>query len=276
MLEQQPKFGSVSYQAGHVIIRQGDIPDKFYIITNGQVEVIRHDEAGNEEVIDHLGLGEYFGEVGLVKWIRRIATIRAVTDVELIAMDYQAFAGWVGRSDMLQQEIDEIVNQRLQVEDNPQPVEREPAPTTTAEAGTEAGKTAVPLQKTITGDPGGARFYAVGTEIIRQGDPADTFYIILEGLVEVVKTLPDGREIHIARLAAGSYFGEIGIMENQQRMASVRALSDVRLVAFDRETFNGWLADSPSSKIELQETSTQRQLDTGQLRRLVPPLSESE
>jgi CRP-like cAMP-binding protein len=274
MLEQQPKFGPVNYEAGHVIIRQGDIPDKFYIITSGEVEVIRHNDEGQEEVIDHLGLGEYFGEVGLVKWIRRIATIRATTDVELIAMDYDAFASWVGRSEMLQQEIDEIVNQRLQVEDNPQPVKSLPAPGTERKAVAEQ-KTTVSPKKSITGEPGGTHFYPAGTEIIHQGDLADTFYIILDGSVEVFKTLPDGQEFHIARLAAGSYFGEIGIMENRRRMASVRALSDVRVVAFDRETFNSWLADSPSSKIELQETSSQRQLDTGQLRRLVaPPDSE--
>jgi CRP-like cAMP-binding protein len=277
MLEQQPKFGPVAYEAGHVIIRQGDIPDKFYIITNGQVEVIRQDDEGREEVIDQLGLGEYFGEIGLVKWIKRIATIRAITDVELIAMDYDAFTSWVGRSETLQEEIDEIINRRMQVEDNPQPVLSQPAPGTESE---EEEKTAVTIpnttSKTTVGEPGGTRFYPVGTEIIRQGDMADTFYIILDGLVEVFKVLPDGREVHIARLTTGSYFGEIGLMENRQRMASVRALSDVRVVAFDRETFNSWLADSPSSKIELEETSSQRKMDTGRLRRLVTPPEDNE
>jgi hypothetical protein len=47
MYEQKPKFGPVAYKAGEVIIRQGDIPDKFYIITSGQVEVLRRDDEGN-------------------------------------------------------------------------------------------------------------------------------------------------------------------------------------------------------------------------------------
>jgi CRP-like cAMP-binding protein len=279
MYEQKPKFGPVSFKAGEVIMRQGDIPDQFYIITSGQVEVIRHDD-GQMAVINHLGVGEYFGEVGLVKWIRRIATIRALTDVELLAMDYQTFFNWLNRSPVLRQEIEDIVHQRLQFEDKPQALpkgEQPAAPPETADPITpKRQQTAEKPQTITTGDPGGARFYPVGSEIIRQGDEADQFFIILEGLVEVYKTLPDGRKVHIARLRDGNYFGEIGIMENRKRMASVRALSDVRVVVFDRDTFSSWLADSPSSKSEIEETLAQRQIDAGQLQRRLQSLSDSD
>jgi CRP-like cAMP-binding protein len=279
MYEQKPKFGPVSFKAGEVIMRQGDIPDKFYIITSGQVEVIRHDD-GQTAVINHLGVGEYFGEVGLVKWIRRIATIRALTDVELLAMDYQTFFNWLNRSPVLRQEIEDIVHQRMQFEDKPQSLpkgERPAAPRETADPVTpKREETAEKPQTITTGDPGGARFYPVGSEIIRQGDEADQFFIILEGLVEVYKTLPDGRKVHIARLRDGNYFGEIGIMENRKRMASVRALSDVRVVVFDRDTFSSWLADSPSSKSEIEETLAQRQMDAGRLQRRLQSLSDSD
>jgi cAMP-dependent protein kinase regulator len=279
MYEQKPKFGPVSFKAGEVIMRQGDIPDKFYIITSGQVEVIRHDD-GQPTVINHLGVGEYFGEVGLVKWIRRIATIRALTDVELLAMDYQTFFNWLNRSPVLRQEIEDIVYQRMQFEDKPQPLPEGEQPAASPETADpitpKRQETAEKPQTITTGDPGGARFYPVGSEIIRQGDEADQFFIILEGLVEVYKTLPDGRKVHIARLRDGNYFGEIGIMENRKRMASVRALSDVRVVVFDRETFSSWLADSPSSKSEIEETLAQRQIDVGRLQRRLQSLPDSD
>jgi CRP-like cAMP-binding protein len=270
MYEQKPKFGPVAYKAGEVIIRQGDIPDKFYIITSGQVEVLRRDDEGQSAVINHLGVGEYFGEVGLLKWIRRIATIRASTDVELIAMDYETFFNWLNRSKALRQEIDEIVRRRLVVEDNPQPAPEEAMPeleTAVAaqpEPVTPGRRSTEPI---TTGEPGGSGFYPAGSDIIRQGEESNRFFIILEGLVEVYKTLPDGRKVHIARLRDGNYFGEIGLMEDRPRMASVRALSDVRVVVFDRETFTSWLADSPSSKSEIEETSAQRRIDTGILQR---------
>jgi CRP-like cAMP-binding protein len=279
MYEQKPKFGPVNFKAGEVIMRQGDIPDKFYIITSGQVEVIRHDD-GQTAVINHLGVGEYFGEVGLVKWIRRIATIRALTDVELLAMDYQTFFSWLNRSPVLRQEIEDIVHQRMQVEDNPQPLPEGEQPAASPEMPDpimpKREETAEKPQTITTGDPGGARFYRVGSEIIRQGDEANQFFIILEGLVEVYKTLPDGRKVHIARLRDGNYFGEIGIMENRKRMASVRALSDVRVVVFDRDTFSSWLADSPSSKSEIEETLVQRQIDAGRLQRRLQSLPDND
>jgi len=109
--------------------------------------------------------------------------------------------------------------------------------------------------------------YKAGEVIIRQGEQSNHFFIIPEGLAEVYKTLPDGRRVHIARLPDGNYFGEIGLMEDRPRMAGVPALSDVRVVVFDRETFTSWLADSPSSKSELEETSAQRRIDTGMLQR---------
>jgi CRP-like cAMP-binding protein len=171
----------------------------------------------------------------------------------------------------------------MQVEDNPQPAPEAALPKVKARpvppfksAAEKYAKPADNAQTITTGEPGGTRFYAVGSEIIHQGDEANRFFIILEGLVEVFKTLPDGRNVHIARLSDGNYFGEIGIMENRQRMASVRALSDVRVVVFDRETFSSWLADSPSSKSELEETLAQRQLDTGRLQRRVQDMSDRD
>lgn len=283
MYEQKPKFGPVSYASGEIIIRQGDIPDQFYIITSGQVEVLRHDD-GETAVINHLGVGEYFGEVGLVKWIRRIATIRALTDVELIAMDYETFFSWLNRSNILRQEIEDIVRDRLRDEENPQPVSEATPPSSETNMAIpsdadeeEQSKAVKRTEETITtGEPGGTRFYPVGSTIVRQGEESNRFFIILEGLVEVYKTLPSGRRVHIARLHDGNYFGEIGIMEDRPRMANVRALSDVRVVVFDRETFVSWLADSPSSKNELEETLVQRQLNVGKLQRKIKRLVDNE
>lgn len=271
MYAEKPTFGPVSYAAGEIIIQQGDIPDQFYIITGGRVEVLRQEEAGQLTPVAQLGVGDYFGEVGLVKWIRRIATIRALTDVELIAMDYEAFFNWLDRSALLRQEVEDIIEKRLQIEDNPQPAPEDALPTMPPVTAVDPEPVTHPGTDSSsairTGAPGGEVFYPAGAEIIRQGDASDRFFIILEGLVEVFKTLPDGRRVHITRLAEGKYFGEIGLTQDRPRMASVRALSDVRLVVFDQETFSGWLADSPSSKNEIEETSARRRLNTGQLQK---------
>lgn len=71
-----------------------------------------------------------------------------------------------------------------------------------------------------------------GTEIVRQGDQGDRFYMVVEGEVDV---LEDGKSI--STLEAGGYFGEIALLRDVPRTASVTARTSVVLYALDREDF---------------------------------------
>ena len=71
-----------------------------------------------------------------------------------------------------------------------------------------------------------------GEEIIRAGDPGDRFYVVDSGEVEV---LLDGRPPR--REGEGSYFGEIALLRDVPRTATVRAATDVALFALDRDDF---------------------------------------
>lgn len=64
-----------------------------------------------------------------------------------------------------------------------------------------------------------------GETIITEGAPADAFFIIASGSVEVFKQMDEG-EVRVARLERGQYFGEIGLLQNTTRTATVRVASD--------------------------------------------------
>ncbi len=76
----------VAMTAGSVIIREGDVGDRFWVVDAGEVEV---DQGGTP--IARLGPGESFGELALIRDIPRTASVVALTDVDLFALDREAF-----------------------------------------------------------------------------------------------------------------------------------------------------------------------------------------
>lgn len=70
---------------------------------------------------------------------------------------------------------------------------------------------------------------AAGTKIIKEGEPADSFYIVKEGEVEVTKTTKWGQEARITNLKCGAGFGEMALLTCSTRNSSVLAKTDVEL-----------------------------------------------
>ncbi len=88
--------------------------------------------------------------------------------------------------------------------------------------------------------------YPAGSIIFRQGEPADKFYIIVKGQVDVVLAHASGTEVVTAQLGKGQHFGEAGLLENATRSATVRVSSDdeVSLMAIDQASFNKLVSQS--------------------------------
>jgi MFS family permease len=78
--------------AGALIITQGDEADRFYVIADGTVEVTQVSAADEApRVLRRMGTGEFFGEIGLLSGVPRTATVTAVTDVQLVALERAPF-----------------------------------------------------------------------------------------------------------------------------------------------------------------------------------------
>jgi CRP/FNR family transcriptional regulator, cyclic AMP receptor protein len=68
-----------------------------------------------------------------------------------------------------------------------------------------------------------------GQTVFEEGDPSHTMYVILDGEVEIVKHTAAG-PLRVARLGAGEWFGEVGLIGVSRRVATARALQAARLV----------------------------------------------
>ncbi|HUP01122.1 MAG TPA: redoxin domain-containing protein [Gemmatimonadota bacterium] len=112
LAEASNRLETVKYKAGDVVIRQGDEPDRFYIIVGGEVHVVRHTAGGGFIRLAELGPGEIFGEIGILTEMRRTADVMASSEVELLAMDWQDFKGLLDSSDPTARDFMRIVEQR--------------------------------------------------------------------------------------------------------------------------------------------------------------------
>jgi CRP-like cAMP-binding protein len=104
------------------------------------------------------------------------------------------------------------------------------------------------------------RVWESGSVIVRQGDPGRDFFVVVEGEVQVELEDPQGeREPEvIARLGAGQFFGELALLTDQPRNASVVAASRCRVLSLSQGTFDAFLAESPTAQQRLQEVSRSR------------------
>lgn len=69
-----------------------------------------------------------------------------------------------------------------------------------------------------------------GTYIFREGDDANSMFVVLQGDMEVLKKSKSGPEARVAVLGPGDWFGEMGVIDVQPRSASVRTVSPARFV----------------------------------------------
>ncbi len=105
-----------------------------------------------------------------------------------------------------------------------------------------------------------------GEELFAEGSPGDRAFVIKEGQLEIVKT-SDGREVLLAVRDIGEVIGEMALVEDVPRTASVRAHTDVTLIAIHKEQFDQLLDHSPTAARAMLGTIVSRLRSTGSLLR---------
>jgi ABC exporter DevA family ATP-binding subunit len=97
--------------------------------------------------------------------------------------------------------------------------------------------------------------YRPGEIIIQQGDIASKFCIISEGKADVIKELADGETIFLKQLGVNDYFGEVGVLHEVLRTATVRANQDseVHVLEIDRGAFQSMIARSTTTRAVLKQ-----------------------
>ena len=93
-----------------------------------------------------------------------------------------------------------------------------------------------------------------GERLIRKGAPGDSMYFIVSGEVEV-DTETDAPKV---RLGAGDFFGEIALITDRERTATITALTACKLLVLHKEAFESFMAAHPDLKQAVRDAATQR------------------
>ena len=104
------------YESGATILRQDDLSDKFYIVSQGTVEIALKRPGQSDVVVARYGPGQYFGEVEMVRGGKTLATVRAAREnipVEVLALDRESFIALMNESEETKKVINQVVQTRF-------------------------------------------------------------------------------------------------------------------------------------------------------------------
>ncbi|KAH8697081.1 camp-dependent protein kinase regulatory subunit PkaR [Talaromyces proteolyticus] len=201
------------------VITQGDAGDYFYIVEEGTFGVFINptgaaqsgpDGIGNQ--VGTIGPGGSFGELALMYNAPRAATIVSLESKSTLwALDRITFRRILMDSAFQRRRMYEAFLEEVPLLASLKPYER--------------SKIADALD-TIK--------YPTGETIIREGDPGDSFYLLESGEAEAFKS---GTDHAVKAYSRGDYFGELALLDDKPRAASVTAKTDVKVARLGRDGF---------------------------------------
>lgn len=207
-----------------VIIREGDEPDNFYIIESGRCKVFK--KKGDKDIqVATISAGQYFGELALISGNARAASVIADGEKTICwAIDQTTYLGL-----LKEQHGQKRLKYRALLRNVP------------------FLKVLQDYEILLVADALQPVFPKEGDVVVKQGDNGDEFFIILDGECIVRKRFDDGEEKEVTRLKTGGYFGELALIQNTPRAATVIAGKYCKLAKLDRKSFGRLLG--PCSQI---------------------------
>lgn len=219
-------------QSGDVIFQKNDYTNSFISIVQGEVNI----ETDDGRLI-RLEQGQFFGEMSLLSGRRRSATVRASSDCVLLESPRRDVIRLMNTYEQVRRVIDQyfIIRTLRANLARDAPIEEVTAVAATAEL----------------------RKFSAGDELFREGDAADGLHLIRSGSVSVSRSI-GGRDVVTTYVAAGNYVGEMGLLGQTKRSATVRATVATESVFLRADVFQKMLASQTGLRERIQDMVRER------------------
>jgi CRP-like cAMP-binding protein/thioredoxin reductase/Fe-S-cluster-containing hydrogenase component 2 len=217
---------------GDIIFQKNDYTNSFISIVQGEVKIETDDGRSIR-----LAQGQFFGEMSLLSGRRRSATVRAGDDCVLLESPRREVIRLMNTYEQVRRVIDQhFIIRSLRASLAPDaPFDDVAAVASTAEL----------------------RKFGAGEVLFREGDGADGLHLIRSGSVAVSRDI-GGREVVTTYVAAGNYVGEMGLLGQSKRSATVRATVVTESIFLGAEVFQQMMLSQTGLRERLQKTVRER------------------
>lgn len=235
--------------AEELIFREGDHGNYLYLIGMGSVLLRAKDSQGRKRVFSHLCEGDFFGEYAFMSRVPHSDEAIAETDCSVLMIDRITFDEWVEKYPGIQSTIEDFYRQRV--------LARVLAITPVFEG--------VPTDARLAlADHFQLRTFEKGGVVVREGEAGDTFYLIRSGSVDLSTSGmgKGGDQVALGKMGEGDFFGEVALLTDKPRTATVVAREKAELMELARADFEEITAKFPSVRKIVEAYQKQRVQDT--------------
>jgi len=223
------------YAPSQLIIREDDPGDSFYMIARGHADVLVGGISGLESVVARLNPGDSFGEAALVTGEKRNATVRAIGDCSCFRINSDVFKQALNASGL----EPEFVTPMLR--------------SSSALRRSSVFKNMSPSSLRDLLSAAERKTWTKGTTLMREGDPGSQFYIVESGKLEVSQS-----GSIVGEVGPGDCVGELALLNDSPRSATVTVQNDAILLSLDRKQFQQIMYSDFRAGLELEQLASGR------------------
>lgn len=199
---------------GDVIFERNDYSDTFFTVFRGTVGI--QINPSNPDLLVKLGEGEFFGEMGLISGRRRTATVLAATDCVVFETTRRTMLKLIQSVEEVRRTLDKTaILRQVQMYLTP-------------------GVPADDLKDLI--ESAEIHHFKAGEVLFEEGDEGDHMHLIRSGSCTVSRRI-GGKDVVLSYVPSGNYIGEMALLSDMPRSATVKAAHNVETICIEGETF---------------------------------------
>ncbi|MDX8397555.1 MAG: cyclic nucleotide-binding domain-containing protein [Mariprofundaceae bacterium] len=237
------------FSLGESIFDEGVAGDYLYLIGMGAVRLEMLLESGECCVLSHLGEGDFFGEWAFMSRGSHKDKAIAESDVSILMVDRGTFDEWVKKHPNMQAIVESFYRQRV--------LDRILALTPIFKGVPDDARIAL-------ADKFQLHSFSKGDEVVREGEAGQSCFLIRSGCVKILTTdMQDGgKQVTLGVMGENSFFGEVALLTDKPRTATVLAQEDLEVMELSRQDFNEITAQYPTVRQVVELYQKKRVQDT--------------